>query len=457
MTGGRLLPVRESRALPPDLSRHARTLVEQFRLDDGVHQLRVRAASPLVGLGRSGLDFAGRELTIVTVHAAGSEGEVRLGQIGAGDLLLVRGEPEAVAALAIDFDLALRDEADVGPIEQTLFNRESGLAEVLVPPRSPLIGDRLFPGMVTPSGDLVVLAVQRQGADLSRGQPLAVGDTLLLQGTWGALDRHLAPPEVLVVNSPDLVRRQAVPMGPGAVPTLAVLAAMVVLLATGVVPAAIAGLLAAGAVLLLGVLSVDEIYRAINWTTVILVGAMMPLSTAITETGAAKLLADGLIGGGRRRRAAGAARRALRADGGARAGDLEHCDRVDYHTDFGGGGRRDGGVAAAGADGGRGGRGGGVPDAGGDADQPDGDGAGRLSLRRLLEVRAADDALVLRRRGRAGAGDLAVLRGGCRSGIRGAQGLTRDLLDAHIHAQRMHRACACAVAQARRVNAVGAF
>ena len=67
---------------------------------------------------------------------------------------------------------------------------------------------------------------------------------------------------------------------------------MVVLLATGIVPAAVAGLLAAGAVLLLGILSVDEVYRAINWTTVILVGAMMPLSTAIMETGAAQLLAE---------------------------------------------------------------------------------------------------------------------------------------------------------------------
>ena len=78
---------------------------------------------------------------------------------------------------------------------------------------------------------------------------------------------------------------------------LGVLAAMVVLLATGLVPAAVAGLLAAGAILLLGILTVEEIYRAINWTTVILVGAMMPLSTAITETGAAQLLADGLIAG----------------------------------------------------------------------------------------------------------------------------------------------------------------
>ena len=53
--GSRLLPVRENRALPPDLSRHARTLVEQFRLDDGVHQLRVRPESPLVGQPRAGL------------------------------------------------------------------------------------------------------------------------------------------------------------------------------------------------------------------------------------------------------------------------------------------------------------------------------------------------------------------------------------------------------------------
>ena len=53
----RLLPERESRALPPDLSGHARTLVEQFRLDDGLHQLRVREGSPLVGKPRATLDL----------------------------------------------------------------------------------------------------------------------------------------------------------------------------------------------------------------------------------------------------------------------------------------------------------------------------------------------------------------------------------------------------------------
>ncbi len=296
LLGRRLLPVRASRALPPDLSGHARTLVEQFRLDDGLHQLRVRDGSPLVGTPRASVDLSAHGVTLMTARSAGKDGAPRLGEIAGDDLLLVRGDPEAIAEAALTHDLAFRDEADAGPIEQVLFSRGSGLAEVLVPPRSTLIGDRLFPGMVTASGDLVVLAVQRQGSDLPAGQPLAAGDMLLLQGTWDALDRNLAPPEVVVVNSPDLVRRQALPMGPGSLATLAVLAAMVVLLATGLLPAAVVGLLSAGAILLIGILSVDEIYRAINWTTVILVGAMMPLSTAITQTGAAKLLADHLIG-----------------------------------------------------------------------------------------------------------------------------------------------------------------
>jgi di/tricarboxylate transporter len=101
---------------------------------------------------------------------------------------------------------------------------------------------------------------------------------------------------VLVVDSPDLVRRQAVPMGNGAKTMIAIMGAMVVLLATGAVPAAVAGLLAACAVVVLGILSVEQMYRAINWTTVILVGALLPLATAMEQSGAAALLANGLVG-----------------------------------------------------------------------------------------------------------------------------------------------------------------
>jgi di/tricarboxylate transporter len=56
--GQRLLPQRSSRMIPPDLSKHARTLVEQYQLDDGLFQLRVRPRSPYVGAPRAAVDLA---------------------------------------------------------------------------------------------------------------------------------------------------------------------------------------------------------------------------------------------------------------------------------------------------------------------------------------------------------------------------------------------------------------
>ena len=70
---------------------------------------------------------------------------------------------------------------------------------------------------------------------------------------------------------------------------------MVVLLATGAVPPAVAGLLAAGAIVVGGVLTIEQAYRGISWTTVVLVAGMIPLSTAMIQTGAAARLADGLV------------------------------------------------------------------------------------------------------------------------------------------------------------------
>ena len=138
--------------------------------------------------------------------------------------------------------------------------------------------------------------MQRRGEDLGPDETvLAVGDTLLLQGSWQALDERLDTPDVLVVDSPELVRRQAVPMGAGAKQAIGVLVVMVALLATGAVPSSVAGLLAAGALILLGVVSVEQSYRAINWTTVIMIGAMMPLSTAMAQSGAANMLGESLV------------------------------------------------------------------------------------------------------------------------------------------------------------------
>lgn len=295
--GEKLLPFRAGPSMPADFSRHARTLVEQYGLSDGMFRLRLRANSPYAGAAVAAVDFTPWPgLELVAIQQGDTGGPLIRQMLAEGDHLLVRGDADMAASIATQMHLAFRQEAAASDLEETLFNRHSGLAEVMIPPRSALIGQPVFPGMTTPSGDLIIIAIQRGGSDLGpQGAVLAAGDTLLLQGTWKALDIHLTDPEVLVVNSPDVVRRQAVPLGMGAKAAISTLAAMVLMLATGIVPPAIAGLAACFALILTGVMSVEQSYRAIDWTTVILVAAMMPLSTAMEETGAARMMAEYLV------------------------------------------------------------------------------------------------------------------------------------------------------------------
>lgn len=296
LLGKHLLPAQSSARLPADFSRHAQTLVEHYGLSDGVFRLRVRATSLYLGKAPAELDLTGDpRLQLIAVQEGATGKPLRAPAISVGDYLLVKGEAEAIANLAAEKHLALREDGAEDETGPSLFNRRSGLAEVVIPPRSALIGRPMFPGMITDSGDLVVLAVQRGGVDLETGDVLQAGDTILLEGSWKALDLHLEDPDVLVVNSPDLVRRQAVPMGAGAGVAVTVLAGLVVMLATGIVPPAVAGLVSAGVLILAGTITVEQSYRAINWTTVILVGAMMPLSTAMVQSGAAQLVADHLV------------------------------------------------------------------------------------------------------------------------------------------------------------------
>ena len=78
---------------------------------------------------------------------------------------------------------------------------------------------------------------------------------------------------MLVVDSPDVIRRQAVPWGAKATVAVTIVGIMVVLLAFGIVPPAIAGLIAAAAMVVTRVVGVQQAYRAISWQTVVLIGA----------------------------------------------------------------------------------------------------------------------------------------------------------------------------------------
>jgi di/tricarboxylate transporter len=87
-----------------------------------------------------------------------------------------------------------------------------------------------------------------------------------------------------------------VPLGAGAKRAIGVLAGMVLLLATGLVPPVIAGMLAVTVLVLTRTVGPAQAYRSVSWTTVVLVAGMIPLSTAFISTGTADVIARGLLG-----------------------------------------------------------------------------------------------------------------------------------------------------------------
>jgi len=213
----------------------------------------------------------------------------------AGDRLLPHRTPRSLPADLSGHSRTLADTYRLA--REPGLGREFGVAEVVVGPRSGLVGDRVYPGMTTDSGELVVLAVARAGSALGpEPVTLVPGDIVLVRGAWRDLERHTTGAGLLVVDPPEEVRRQAVPLGPGSTSAIVILVAMIVLLATGAVPPAIAAVGAAGAMIVTRVLTMRQAYAGISWTTIVIVAGMFPLSVAMRESGAADVIADAVVG-----------------------------------------------------------------------------------------------------------------------------------------------------------------
>src|SRR4051794_21152162 len=170
-----------------------------------------RLLLPLAFAAHAGsmLALTGTPINVIVSDAAADAG---VGRFGFFDFAVV-GVPLVVGTLAVtlllgdrlvptrtarsippDFssqaDTLVRQYADGDgprPTDRALFTRDTGVAEVVVPPRSAMIGTTAFPGMVTSSGTLVVLAVQRRGESTGAADTaLEAGDALLLEGSWDA-------------------------------------------------------------------------------------------------------------------------------------------------------------------------------------------------------------------------------------------------------------------------------
>lgn len=283
----RLIPTSRDASITKDFGSHLDTLLDHYEIDQGFFHLLVGPAT------RDDITVAGLRTDGLRVYAAqSSTGQVRRDDepLRVGDIALATGSTAKITQLAADAGMAI----DLAPLtrqdKSRLIHEHVGLAEVIVPPRSPLIGQQFFTGMQR--GETTVLSLRRGDSPAGTAHlRLRVGDALLLHGSWPAIFRLEQDEEVLLIDSPEQLRAQLAPLGASARWAAVITAVMVILLASGLVAPAVAGLLAACALVLTRVVSVTQAYRSIAWQTVVLIGGLMSLSVAIRTSGAAEIVA----------------------------------------------------------------------------------------------------------------------------------------------------------------------
>lgn len=136
---------------------------------------------------------------------------------------------------------------------------------------------------------IVVLFGRRLLPDRGGETPATTPGSVVLDGPDAAA--RVAPGSSTPVAPPRVV------LGPRAIAAIAILGLLVALLAFNVVPAAIATAICAVLMVLARVVTVPQLVRGVDWSTCILVGAMIAPAVAMTKTGAAKLIGDQVVAG----------------------------------------------------------------------------------------------------------------------------------------------------------------
>lgn len=216
--------------------------------------------------------------------------------IYAGDELYVQGHADDIERFARDFMLQVQPFEDNA---EELVSKTIGVAEVLLTPQSRLIGESVSKIGFREKYNLNILGINRKGDYLLKDmatQRLRFGDAILVQGTWDEIELlSRETQDVVVVGQP---REQA---GVAAASGKAGLAGAIMLLMVGlmvfeVFDAVIAVLIGAVLMIITGCLrNMDDAYGKMNFESIVLVAAMLPMATALEKTGGMTILANGII------------------------------------------------------------------------------------------------------------------------------------------------------------------
>lgn len=279
-------------------------LVQTYRLPGNLFRVRVRPSSPLVAMTLADADLRARYTINVLerqhwpeMHGAPEPAHPVNPEmiIEAHDILHIQGEAQDIARLTREERLGLLPHLQN---DDLLNAQEMGMVELLLPPRSLLLGQTLKALRFRERYHVTVLSARRGGEPLPpenlANMPLRLGDTLLVAGAWH--DIRLLQEErrnFIVVGLPrEMLEAQRTPRR--ALIASGIMLAMLVLMSFDVLPAVVAVMLAAVAMLLTNSLTVEQAYGTISWQSIILLAGMLPLATALQATGGVTFIADGL-------------------------------------------------------------------------------------------------------------------------------------------------------------------
>jgi di/tricarboxylate transporter len=290
--GPKLLGRTEDKGVAP--SRTQSYFAQAYGIDGDVFELNVTAESPLVGMA-VGEAEAQRGAPLFLALLSGNEARLSPPadqMIWVGSVLGVMGPREAIQDYAqknlLRMSARLRNFAD-------LFNpSRSGISEAVIPPTSSFIGKAPETLRLRKRFGISLLAINRENhvwrEDLRR-MPIKAGDMLVFHSIWTDLAQASESRDFVVVTDYPKGEQRPHKMG-WAVGVFA--AAMALALSTWV-PVPIALMAGAAAMMLAGVLNMDEAYTAVNWKTVFLMACLIPLGWAMDSTGAAAWLAQQIL------------------------------------------------------------------------------------------------------------------------------------------------------------------
>ncbi|MBT8417917.1 MAG: anion permease, partial [Silicimonas sp.] len=274
-----------------------------YGLHADVFEVDVPADNPLVGMQLADINLE-NNIYIISTFYRGKVSMVQIltAEIAAPCRLAIIGRREAVQKFADRFGLHVRDELDVFAEEFAPTN--AGIAEVVIPPDSRVIGKCPRDLLLRKTTGLSLLAIHRGEETLSHVEtedhvPTAIGlvkfqagDMLVAHVRWDRLTRLKRDRDWIVVTS-DFPEEELRPQKVGWALAFFIVSLAMILFTD--IRLSLCLLTGAVGMLLSKVLSIDEAYRAVGWNTVFLLASLIPLGQAVQNTGTAAWLAQQII------------------------------------------------------------------------------------------------------------------------------------------------------------------